>query len=501
MTGVGRRFLDVGFSQLKPLIVTEVGTMIENVLNQFPSITSPICIISEEARNKHEVINQLREVRKQVRIVEISPHKKGPSYAIWKAQNYFDMNLPTIVSYCDFSGIWSEKEFCEELLLSDGLIQTYTGFHPHMIRSTKFAYVKKDNLGRVVGIQEKMPYTKNPMNEEASSGLYGFRSGRLLLRAIRSQIERGLSLGGEFYTSLTYLPLIEENRNIRTIKMSKFFQWGTPDDLKDFNFWAKLSRRELPEGLSSSRSNAVILAAGRGSRVVNLAKTKKPLIPVFGSPLWLYSAAILRNCDERIIYISNNTDFEFQNYNPFHFRIVSSETESKSQAESALIALKKIDDVDKPVHIFACDNLILDDGPINLMNQTNTADIIVWVTRNYAAAHNNKSNFSWVKVNAKGWITKLFVKAKDLEPDALMILGNFTFRSKELAERLIKSVLMEMKDSKEEVYLDWVLELALVMGYRILPLEVKDFWAIGTEDEFKTLQYWSEVFAKEKIME
>ena len=496
MTGVGQRFIDAGFQTLKPLIMTEVGTMIQNVLNGFPSIETPICIINKDASDKKLLIQELIRIRPKARIIEIPPHKKGPSFAIWQAREHIDSNLPVIVSYCDFSGIWSEKKFFEQIGLSDGLIQTYTGFHPHMIRSNRFAYVKKDEEDNVIGIQEKSPYTDDPMSEEASSGVYGFRSGELLIEAIRKQIENNISFNGEFYTSLTYKPLLEQELKVKTIQMEKFFQWGTPEDLRDFNFWTRLSRNELPSSMPTNESSAIVLAAGSGSRIAELAQVEKPFVSVFGNPLWFYTAAIFQGCREKILFSNEQNESKFSSNDPFGFRCVLRDRVTKSQSESALSALKNVENANKPVHIAACDNVFLTISFEVLQELLDEADLVVWVTQDYAGASSHKNQYSWVSTDTTGEVTKLFVKADDPEDGSAMLVGNFSFKSAHIASKLIERTLHERLDSSAEVYLDWVTETAVNTGYRVFAFEVRDFWAIGTSEELKTLHYWQNVFEK-----
>jgi hypothetical protein len=84
-----------------------------------------------------------------------------------------------------------------------------------MLRNTKYAYVKKDNSDLVSDIQEKNSFTDNPMQEEASAGLYAFRSGTLLIDSLREQVSKGYSHKGEFYISLTILPLLEKKLKVK----------------------------------------------------------------------------------------------------------------------------------------------------------------------------------------------------------------------------------------------------------------------------------------------
>ena len=57
----------------------------------------------------------------------------------------------------------------------DGCVVTYSGFHPHMLGNTNYAYLRVEN-NKIIDIQEKKPFTSSPMNECASSGTYYFKT-------------------------------------------------------------------------------------------------------------------------------------------------------------------------------------------------------------------------------------------------------------------------------------------------------------------------------------
>ena len=88
-----------------------------------------------------------------------------------------------------------------------------------------------------------------------------------MLDAIHRQIEKKIDLSGEFYTSLTYVPLLDDGLDIRSFNIKSFFQLGTPEDLSDF-----LQVYESFECISNtpqsnkSNNSTVLLAAGKGAR-------------------------------------------------------------------------------------------------------------------------------------------------------------------------------------------------------------------------------------------
>jgi hypothetical protein len=64
---------------------------------------------------------------------------------------------------------------------------------------------------------------------------------------------------------------------------------------------------------------------------------------------------------------------------------------------------------------------------------------------------------------------------------------------------LIEETIQRQFSSKSEVYLDWVIQYAIERQLRIVAIEVDQFWAIGTPDEYATAKYWEEVFDTSRV--
>ena len=501
MTGVGQRFINAGYSKLKPLIDTGQGTMIEGVLRNFSLIQDPLFVISKSHPQNEELKKELRRLRPHGRISEIASHKLGPSYAVWESREFIDLNKPVIVNYCDFSGIWSEMEFYEELSKVDGLICTYTGFHPHMIRNTAYAYVRKEN-GFVKEIQEKNPFTKNPMHEEASSGTYGFRSGKILLDAVREQIKDNLSLKGEFYTSLTYIPMLRNGATVKTYNISKFFQWGTPEDLEDFRFWMRLKNEsKSSEAMTKqdSYSFSVILAGGRGSRLKDKSPVPKPQIKVFGRQLWSYAARATNGSKGTFVFTTIDQLEGMKQESVKDVVFLFTDKFTTSQTESAHQALKKLPSATVPVHILSSDVIFFKEELIKADVMLNECDVVIWTKRNYAASLKNPFHFSWVRVDNYGKVLDAYIKPIIKPESDEIIVGNFSFRDMSVAEGLISETLSR-ENSTGETYLDFIIFEAIQKGLKIRAISIRDFWSIGTEEEFETLRYWEDGLSYSEVM-
>jgi len=490
MSGTGNRFIMAGFKELKPLISVAGETIISHVLKAYQNICAPIFIISESHPQKSALRKELKRLRPLGKVVEIPAHKLGPSYAVWCARNEIDLEQPVVVNYCDFSGVWNSEHLKKQLLHSDGVIVTYSGFHPHMLRSTKFAYVKKSELGQVLDIQEKNPFTPDPMNEEASSGTYGFKSGRILIEGIEKQIATEISLNGEFYTSLTYKPLLEMGMDVRTIQMTKFFQWGTPEDLADWNYWHHSIKRLQSIAIESANvsGSAVILAAGRGSRMASLNLPAKPRVNIEEKELWEYSGVCAKASEFALVV---TRDHIIESDNSLKIETLNLSEMTEGQASTALLGIEKVPFKNRPITIFSCDNVVYPNTYLMATNMTSDYDLVVWTAPGYPASQQNPENYSWIHQELS--LEQLIVKK--LHPqsftDYAMIIGNFTFKDASLAEHLIRELIASNNRINGEFYLDSIIELAVNLGLRVGLIPTENFFAIGTEEEYLSYKYWA----------
>ena len=496
MSGVGARFQAQGYQMPKPLIPVAGQPMIAHVLDMYPNDLDFVFIVNEQhlKNEEFELKKVLLSLRPNARIVQIAPHKTGPSGAIIQAESQIDTDLPTIVKYCDFTCAWDFEQFYAMLNDCDGVIATYSGFHPHMVRSTKFAYVSGEG-NHVNAIQEKQPYTPNPMDERASSGTYGFSSGGLMLDAIHRQIERKIDLAGEFYTSLTYVPLLEDGLDIRSFNIESFFQWGTPEDLKDFlQVYESFESLAKKPAKNKSNNSTVLLAAGNGARFINAGyATPKASLPLSGKPVWLQVLNTVRGTGTVVTVCRGS--FIDTTLASSHSEVIELNSVTQGQAESARIGVERISARNEAVVIASCDALF-PAGNINNLLGVNT-DLVVWVCNSTAKSDLSPEQFSWVKVDQNFRIIDLRLKAKPSEDGNWFVMsGTFTFRDAEIADSYISEIIDKNIRVNGEFYVDSAVQIAVERGEIVMADLRSDFIGLGTPEEYETFHYWQRTFHK-----
>jgi NDP-sugar pyrophosphorylase family protein len=511
MSGFGERFRRVGYDVPKPLILVDDRPMVEHVVNMFPGEIDFIFICNAEhlVTKRFEMRDVIRRICPTGQIVPIEPHKLGPVHAVEQVLDMLDDGEQVIVNYCDFSCYWDWAEFKEFVTATDcdGAIPAYRGFHPHSLGSTNYAYLQEKS-GWITGIREKQPFTDDKMSEFASSGTYYFKSGALLRDAVDAVIERDLSTNGEFYVSLAYIPLIEQGRHIAVYPLQHFMQWGTPDDLQEYQYWdsvfaerAKGYQRGIAPGVT------VVPMGGLGERFSRGGYSlPKPLIEVAGKPMAIAALEDLPRSDRVVCVIREDMPQadELKTVlldDPGIDAITSVQSATCGQACTAAVGTEFANHAfglgDVPVTFGVCDSgFLYDTDVLGAMLADETVDVIAWGVRGYFAGLRNPKAYGWLTLEGDA-VTAVQVKEEpnDVARSAVFV-GVVTFRRMSDFERCLDELLSAETTVNGEYYLDSCLKLAVESELNCQAFMVDAYVSWGTPDELRTFEYWQSCFSK-----
>lgn len=513
MSGFGERFRRAGYDLPKPLIEIDGKPIIEHVVDMFPGETDFIFICNEDhlAHPDYRMARTLERIAARGRILGIPAHKRGPVHAVLQARHLIDPAAPVVVNYCDFTCYWDWQHF-KEYVRACGCaasIPAYKGFHPHTLGSTNYAYMRERD-GWVLDIQEKQPYTDNRMEEYASSGTYHFSSGQLMLEAFDRTEALDLNVGGEYYVSLAYRPLLADGLPVAVYPLQHFMQWGTPEDVAEYNGWSDVFRRLVAgEPPAPPASGALVVPmAGLGQRFANEGyATTKPLIPVSGRPMVLQAAADLPAAARHAFVLRSDM--------PGHEAIAVSLAQSfdgavienvaqvtQGQACTALVGLDALaragGEPDGPVTFGACDNgALYDRAAFARLAAREDVDVIVWGVRGHANAARHPRMFGWIDAQDDGSINSISVKAPLSDPQRdPIVLGTFTFRRAQDFRRVVERLIARDGRVNGEFYIDSCINDAIALGLRCHLFEVDGFLSWGTPNDLRTFEYWQSCFHK-----
>jgi len=512
MSGFGERFRRAGYAVPKPLIEIDGKSIIGHVIDMFPGELDFIFICNQEHLDDpdYHMESILRQFCPTGRIIGIPPHKLGPIHAVRQVEHLIDPARPVVVNYCDFTCYWDWHHFKEFVTKTAcaGAIPAYKGFHPHTLGSTNYAYIREDN-GWVQDIQEKQSYTSNRMAEFASSGTYYFASGEIMSEAFRLTMDRELNVAGEYYVSLAYKPMLAANRPVAVYPLQYFMQWGTPDDVAEYNGWsAAFKRLSVTENAPPApKGSLVVPMAGLGQRFVNEGySVTKPLILVSGKPMVTQTTHDLPAAIHHVFVLRSDmpgyqeiSDELKRIYPAAVIETIPSVTDG--QACTALLGLEALENtvgsVPGPVTFGACDNGALYDADVFQQLVDNPdMDVIVWSVRGHANAMRHPKMFGWVDAE-NGRIRHISVKTPLQSPATdPIVLGTFTFRRAVDFRRVVEHLIARDGRINGEFYIDSCINDAIELGLRCHLFEVDNFLSWGTPNDLRTFEYWQSCFHK-----
>lgn len=510
MSGIGKRFMEAGYKDPKPLIEVDGYPIIKHVVDLFPGVTDITFICNEPHLKETNMLSILKSLAPNCKIHSIPNHKMGPVYTVAQIFDHLDDNKETIITYCDYGTVWDFDKFLKEIHNGnfDGSIPCYTGFHPHMLGSDNYAFCKEENKV-LVQIKEKEPFTDNKMNEYASNGTYYFKSGKLVKKYFKELIDSGKSLKGEYYISLVYNLLVRDGLRTNIFEIQKMLQWGTPYDLEIYKSWStyfsNIKNKELQK-IYHNDTTLVLPMAGRGSRFEKEGfKDPKPLIDVDGLPMIIKAVDCLPQCGNQTFICleehikSYNVDTYIKKYYP-KAQVFNINAVTEGQACTTQIGIDKSNiDLESPILISACDNGAYYDTDkyMELYNDP-TVDVIVWSFRNNQTSKVNPNMYSWLDVdennNIKHVSCKKFIFDDPLKTHA--IIGTMFFRKAKYFVDGFKKNYEQNIRTNNEFYVDDVINQNIKSGLNVKVFEVDNYICWGTPSDYKTYNYWKEHFMK-----
>lgn len=507
MSGFGERFRRAGYRTPKPLIEVEGRPILAHVIDLFPGESDFVFVCNREHLEQADY--GMRETIARLcpggRIVAIEPHRRGPVHAVLHAVELLDPSEPVIVNYCDFACRWDYAAFKAFVARRGcaGAIACYTGFHPHMLSSTNYAYVRCADR-RVLDIQEKRPWTDAPQREYASSGTYYFASAALMRDAFeRTRARAELALNGEHYVSLAYKPLLADGRDVAVFELEHFMQWGTPEDLAEYRYWSdafrRLARREAI--LPPSHAGAVLVPmAGLGARFAHEGYAEpKPLIPVSGEPMVVQATRDLPAATRRVFVQRRDAAGHERVAAALRRRFpgstfVTLERCTDGQVRTCLAAADAFDP-DAPLTIGACDNgALYDAAALQGLLDDPAADVVVFVARGYPGAARRPAHYGWVDEQG-GRIRAVSVKQPLADPQRdPVVVGTFHFRRARDFVAAAEAMIARDARVNGELYVDTCINDAIALGLDCRVFEIDHYLCWGTPDDLRTFEYWQACF-------
>lgn len=232
MAGRGSRFALAGYSEPKPLIKIGHRRMIELVINNLRPrrLHRFIFICQKEHLKAYNLKDILEELAPGCIVVAIDGITEGAASTVLCAKRFICNKDPLMIANSDQ---WVDVNIDSYLAAMDGqnldgLIMTMKANDP------KWSYVEFDNKKLVKRVVEKQV-----VSDEATVGIYNYRSGRDFCELAEAMITCNDRSNGEFYVAPVYTYMYERDRaRIGVFNVGEeangMYGLGTPEDLDLF---------------------------------------------------------------------------------------------------------------------------------------------------------------------------------------------------------------------------------------------------------------------------
>ncbi len=506
MSGQGTRYRKEGYTSPKPLIPVNGLPMITRLLNNFDRNWNYHFIVAENHRET-ALPETLRQIRPSGQIFFIPPHTAGPTFAIQPALPSLPSDTPIAVSYCDYGMNWDHAAFEKFVQESDcdACLICYRGFHAHYLTKVNYAFARTEGK-HVVEVREKGHFTDNRENEFASAGFYYFKNKAILEEAIAYQVAHGLKVNGEYYTSLTVEALLRANpsADVRVFEIPGFYQWGTPQDLRDFEYWEKCYAAVNRQTRQTAKVPQLLIPmAGWGSRFAKYTELPKPAIRLQGQPMFEHAVLSLPAAENQV-FITQNRYATSKDFLAFaNCKIVGVEEIPNGQALTVKLGLDQLHDSGS-ILVSACDHkIIINSEKWEKLLATEKIDAAIFTIRSFPGVHRQPMAYSYVEPLAAddSRVARVSIKRPISDSPARdhLLVGTFWFRSKNILATGLDALIRSKELVNGELYMDGIFNVLIEQGYQIAILELDGYINWGDPESLKEALYWQEIFCGQRL--
>lgn len=231
MAGDGRRFLDAGYTTPKPLLPIHGLAMFEVVLLNLldPRVVSYTIVARQEWNLADRIADFSERLGVPIDLVEVAKTTRGPASTVMTTADLLVPSLPVVIANSDQFVNAPMAPFYTAVVgeTCDGVILTMKDDDP------KWSYAATDQNGHVTHVAEK-----EVISEDATVGIYGFATARLMRHSIIEMMDAGDTVNGEFYVAPAYNYLIQAGGIVLSQDLgpinSVMHGMGIPEDYENF---------------------------------------------------------------------------------------------------------------------------------------------------------------------------------------------------------------------------------------------------------------------------
>lgn len=246
MAGLGQRFRDRGYADVKPLIDVAGKPMIAQVLATLPHAPSRTLVALDE----HATDARLRSTAAshEATIVAIPALTNGQATTALRGAEGLADAASVLFAPCDTGCLYDVDAFAQLEAAADAdlIVFTARGHLPALWRPEMYGWiVAEGGWARACAVKRQVEGVA-PEDQEVVLGTFWFRQVSRFRAEYQAMVEANDTVKNEFYLDTIARRMIASGAKVRAFCVEKYIPWGTPEELETFRYWNDVFRAGRP---------------------------------------------------------------------------------------------------------------------------------------------------------------------------------------------------------------------------------------------------------------
>ena len=249
MAGMGKRFADEGYALTKPLIPVSGKAMAIQAIEDLPKSLYQSIVMRSDMPGLEAISSSIKDNFPKAIITLVPSVTEGQACtaliglnaleeSIEKANHEESRISPITFGACDNGTLFHQAKY--QALIDNPEVDVIvwgSRSHTNAVRKPQmFGWIEANVNGLINAISVKTPLT-SPSTDPIAIGTFTFKKASDARRAIDSLIARNGRINGEFYLDSCINDAISLGLRCYLFEVDCFISWGTPNDLKTFEYW------------------------------------------------------------------------------------------------------------------------------------------------------------------------------------------------------------------------------------------------------------------------
>ena len=232
MAGEGKRFKEVNFKTIKPMITIGSQTILEKSLKDMSNFKKKIIILKKEVYQNNNIIKKILKKLKLEKFI-LNKSTLGQSDTIYKLKNIVPKEKSILVHSCDYIMKFYLNKNKSLFFSSDAIVFVYK-LQSRIVKDYKsFAYCKVDkNKNKILEIKEKILISNEPHNDFMAVGTFWFKRMQIFTDMHEAAIKSKNTVNGEYYIANNINLLINQGYKVSFLEVDNWINLG---DFFDYN--------------------------------------------------------------------------------------------------------------------------------------------------------------------------------------------------------------------------------------------------------------------------